>query len=133
MESTFPNPLSPLSERLAEVRSASNSINQVYEEIFHDLEEENKKLNEEYQALKLKRWNIDCEMKRMEAKNQKLKEKKESLGQKLEGMLEILPDFDAHRVALIDDSDDIEDTLTKIVDYNFNLDDDPRDFHDISD
>ena len=126
MEKTIPNPLSPLSERLAEVKLASNSINKAYEEIFHDLEKENKKLNDEFQALKMKKWNMDCEVKRVEAKNEKLKEKKEKLGKKLEGMLQILPEFDEHRNDLVTDSDRIEDSMGKIIDYDYNLDRDPR-------
>ena len=126
MESTIKNPLSPLSERLAEVKLASNSINKAYEEIFHELEEENKKLSEQFQALKMKQWSMDCEVKRVQGKNEKLKEKKEKLGQKLEGMLDILPDFDEHRKSLVTDSDAIEDAMGKMIDYDFDLERDPR-------
>ena len=128
MESTIPNPLSPLSERLAQVKLASNSINQAYEEIFYELEKENKKLNDEFQALKMKQWNLDVQVNRVQGKNEKLKEKREKLGQKLEGMVEILPAFDEHRVALLTDADTIEDSLGKAVVYDFDLDKDPRTF-----
>ena len=126
MESTISNPLSPLSERLAEVKLASNSINKAYEEIFHELEKENKKLSDQFQALKMKQWNMDCEVKRVQGKNEKLKEKKEKLGQKLEGMLDILPDFDENRNSLVTDSDAIEDAMGKMIDYDFDMDRDPR-------
>ena len=126
MESTISNPLSPLSERLAEVKLASNSINKAYEEIFHELEKENKKLSDQFQALKMKQWNMDCEVKRVQGKNEKLKEKKEKLGQKLEGMLDILPDFDDNRNSLVTDSDAIEDAMGKMIDYDFDMDRDPR-------
>ena len=41
-------------------------------------------------------------------------------------MLDILPDFDENRNSLVTDSDAIEDAMGKMIDYDFDMDRDPR-------